>query len=463
MSDEPDDLDAPLPDFPGFSTLEKLGEGGMCEVYRVEGPDGERAIKVLTDTAKGSAERFAAEARMLQRLDHPNVLKVHALHDDATPPWIEMELLAGRDLEKTRRETGPVAPERAARWFADLANGLARVHAEGVRHRDIKPANIMLGHDGVPRLIDFGIARQTNTAHVTRQGFVVGTASYLPPEIFFDDDSRAIQDAEVADVYALGQSLCEVLTGESVHPRTKGGDAAALVRVMKDKVERPYLDPRDWLPSCPAGLAEIVVHATRQEPEDRLATATELEARLRGWLAQRTAAEAAPVTLLEGGTLPAPPTPAPAERRAEATAPPRPAPAPTPAPAPAPTATPAPVARVATGAAGAAGFMGVGTVALGSLALAVGLVGALWAWAPPPGPDAAAVRAVVAGQAHAVGACGLGSAEVVLRLEHRGSALAVERVQGSLDSKALACVRQALSAGAWPAGDWAIEVPLRRP
>jgi len=459
------DDDEPLPTFADLETLEKLGQGGMCEVYRVRDGERELAVKVLTDSQKGAVERFAAEARLLQSLDHPNVLKVHVLHDEDSPPWIEMELLAGKDLEETRRSEGPIAPERAARWFADLASGLAEVHAKGVRHRDIKPANIMLGHDGIPRLIDFGIARQTNTAHVTRQGFVVGTASYLPPEIFFDDNSRAIQDSEVADVYALGQTLCEVLTGESVHPRGQaGGDAAILVRIMKDKVERLHLDPRDWLSACPAGLADIVVSATKQEPEDRLATAHELEAALRRWLESRQLAEAAPVTTLKAGELPAPPTPAPAERREELAAtvdlPEPPSHTSTPAPAARPSATPAPVARVATGAAGAAGFMGIGAVGVGSLAVALGVVGALWYWAPKV-PTVEAQR-VLAAQVNDLASCQAGS-DLVVRITAADGRVAAAKVSGSVDGKAWACVESVLEDGAWPEGRWSLTAPLSRP
>jgi len=481
------DHDESLPTFAGFETLEKLGQGGMCEVYRVKSADGERAIKVLTDLTKGMVERFAAEARLLQDIDHANVLKVHALHDEAKPPWIEMELLAGKDLEENRRDEGPVGPERAARWFADLAGGLAEVHAHGVRHRDIKPANIMLGQDGVPRLIDFGIARQTNTAHVTRQGFVVGTASYLPPEIFFDDNSRDIQDSEVADVYALGQTLCEVLTGESVHPRGQaGGDAAVLVRIMKDKVERPHLDPREWLASCPDGLAEVVVRATKQEPEERLASATDLQQALRDWLSSRQVAEEAPITNLRPDQLPAPPvTPEPAQRWEEVHQPTTGSSGRTGRPGgsaarstsgsqsgSAPrraqrTATPAPagrVGRVATGAAGVGGLMGIGVVALASTVLAAIGVWALYAYAPSPVP-VDGIQEVLQAQVVDLAACqekATGELVNVSLTSTKGQVAAV-KASGKVDNSVWRCMEQVLEDGAWPAGDWKVTTPLQLP
>ncbi|MEQ1506987.1 MAG: serine/threonine-protein kinase, partial [Myxococcota bacterium] len=298
-----------LPTFAGWDTVEKLGEGGMCEVYRAR-PAGEagpeRAIKVLMDRSSTATRRFVDEAALLQRIDHPNVVKVHAIDAAARPPWLVMDLLGGRDLEETIKVDGAMDPERAARMFADLASGLAAVHAAGVRHRDIKPANLRLGTDGVPRLIDFGIARDAGAERQTRAGFVVGTASYLPPEVFSDDDPHAAQDSEAADVYALGQTLCEVLCGRVQHGHaTEGGtEASLLVRIMRDKLDREYLDPRDRGVPVPEALARIVQRATTREAADRTPSAAAFEQQLRGFLAGRASiATVAPVTRVDPALL----------------------------------------------------------------------------------------------------------------------------------------------------------------
>jgi eukaryotic-like serine/threonine-protein kinase len=286
-----------LPTFKGWETIEKLGEGGMCAVFRgrsLSDSTQDRAIKVLYDNAPNAVERFIDEARLLNEIEHKNVIKVDHIESEERPPWIVMQMLAGYDLEEGREE-GAMQPTRAAEIFADVANGLATVHSMGVRHRDIKPANIMMSHDGVAHLIDFGIARDTSKAHLTQQGFVVGTASYLPPEIFIEDDPGAIQDSEQADVYALGQSLCEVLSGSAVHSR-EGAGTTQMVAIIKDKMDRPHLDPREWRPGVPDALAEIVIAATMQEPAERISTAIEFEERLRQWLAERGSTEAAPVS-----------------------------------------------------------------------------------------------------------------------------------------------------------------------
>ena len=286
-----------LPTFKGWETIEKLGEGGMCAVFRgrsLSDPTQDRAIKVLYDNAPNAVQRFVEEAELLRQINHKNVIKVDHIEADERPPWIVMQMLAGYDLEEGREE-GAMQPERAAEIFADVADGLAVVHAMGVRHRDIKPANIMMSHDGIAHLIDFGIARDTSKAHLTQQGFVVGTAAYLPPEIFIEDDPGSIQDSEEADVYALGQSLCEVLAGAPVHSRD-GAGTTQMVAIIKDKMDRPHLDPREWRPGVPEGLAQIVIAATKQEPKERISTALDFEERLRQWLAERHSTESAPVS-----------------------------------------------------------------------------------------------------------------------------------------------------------------------
>ncbi|HHO51299.1 MAG TPA: serine/threonine protein kinase, partial [Deltaproteobacteria bacterium] len=324
--------DTDLPELPGWEILEKLGEGGMCAVYRVRPEAGgpECAIKMLLDHSEAARERFAREAQLLQRIDHPNVVRVHELRLERRP-WLVMDLLVGRDLLERMRHEGPMDPEWAARLFVDLADGLATVHELGVRHRDIKPANIMLGDDGIPRLIDFGIARDVANAHITQKGFVVGTASYLPPEVFTEDDTRNAQDAVEADVYALGQTLWEVLTGSPLHEGTKEGtEASLLVRIMRDKLDRPHLDPRTLAPHVPDGLAEVVSRATARELAERTPSARILAEDLKRWLSRRSSAEElAPVTWMDPRSLiplqRAAPTPVPIPVTIEPTAAPTPA------------------------------------------------------------------------------------------------------------------------------------------
>ncbi len=304
------------PDFGPWKIVEKLGEGGQCAVFRVRHEDDgkERALKVMLDAKEGSIERFVAEAQLLMTIDHPNILKVHALNTEGSTPWILMDLLGGMDLDEEITAKGPFEPERAARVIADIANGLAEVHARGVRHRDIKPANIMVGNDGIPKLIDFGIAREITRAHLTQAGMVIGTLAYLPPELFEEDDMAAVQDSETADVYALGQSLYELLTGDTTYPK-EGSTTKLMARVMREKLEKPFLDPRLRRAQVPEELAAVVRDATQQEPSARIHTAVDLEKRLRQWLIQWNDLNTAPVSRFDPSQLPLPPTPTPAPAR----------------------------------------------------------------------------------------------------------------------------------------------------
>lgn len=266
----------------------------MCAVYRVQREGEERAIKVLLDT--GKRDRFVAEARILMSLDHPNVIEVQELVE-GDPCFLVMDLLGGRDLEHHRDDGEKTSPEQAARWIADVASGLAAVHEAGLVHRDLKPSNLMLGSDGVVRLIDFGIAHDLRLDHRTAQNVLMGTATYLAPEMFITANPRALQDLPTADVFALGQTLCELLIGRAVHA-TSDEDGVSMARLMAEKLARESLDPREWL-EVPQGLAAIVMRATAADPDERTPTAAVLESELRAWLADRAQSETAPVSQLE--------------------------------------------------------------------------------------------------------------------------------------------------------------------
>lgn len=306
----------------------------MCAVYRVTSeadPTVERAVKVLLDDDPAMEARFIAEAELLASLDHPNLIDVFELHradpDQDQPAWIVMELLGGRDLEELRDDAEALSPDQVARWFADVAQGLQRVHERGIVHRDIKPSNLMLGHDGSPRLIDFGIARQTSSAHQTRAGVVVGTASYLAPEMFLESTNSHLQDDPRSDVYGLGQTLCELLIRKPIHEPAEHRGPDRLIKIMRDKISRPHLDPRQWDPSVPKGLAQVVIDATRQEPSERITTAAGLEQRLRAYLAERAGAGVtAPVNRVNSASLPPPPTPGTTRRALAPSLPPQSAP-----------------------------------------------------------------------------------------------------------------------------------------
>ena len=439
----------------GWEVLEKLGEGGMCAVFRARPEDGEgpeRAIKMLMDLSSQAVERFMSEAELLRDIDHPNVVRVHHWQSGRCP-WLVMDLLPGQDLLERMSRDGPMDPERAARLFADLANGLGVVHQMGVRHRDLKPANIMLGEDGVPRLIDFGIARHVRRAHVTQKGFVVGTASYLAPEVFTEDDMQSAQDGAAADVYALGQTLFEVLTGRPLHDALHtASDGATLVRIMRDKLERESLDPRDRLPHLPDGLAQVVMRATAREVAHRTPSADAFEADLRLWLERRvTSAEIAPVSV-----VPHRPPRAVAALARPVTL------EPTPVMGPPPRRGWARMALQAI--VGALGVVGVTAIAGGVVVVAAVGVGLLWAFRPPPS-HVNDVLHVVQQHAAELGACPGAGGDGVVRVELTvmdGKATRVRVVESTMEARTERCVRKTLGAVDYPVRERAyiVEIPV---
>lgn len=410
----------PLPSFGPWRAVEKLGEGGVCVVWHVRNEEdgSEGAIKVLADATADNVERFVREAQMLMEIDHPNILGVRSVAADARPPWYLMELLRGVDLDALRAK-GPVSPWHAASLIAQVADGLALVHGLGIRHRDIKPANIVIDARGIPKLIDFGIARRVQDTHQTTDGMVVGTAAYLAPEVWEADDPHAVQDTEASDVYALGQTLCELLIGRPIYERSGGN--TALGKILRDKLEREALDPRDWNPEVPEALAAVVRDATRREPGERIATAEALRLRLEGWDV--------------------------------------------PPPRPVPTGPPTAPIRRPSAAGAMAWRAGAGLIAIALLFLGTlgGLI-ALWQGRPrPPGPaDPRAVGAALIAQAGALRPCASGRpATVTATWVVSGGRTWHSRADSTTaDAATTTCVLRALDGLTWPRGTLAVTAPI---
>ena len=242
-------------DLPNESTLgpyrivRLLGRGGMGTVYEVEHVDlgVRRALKVFTRVDdEGLRRRFLAEGRLLARLVHPRLVRVHDLGVDAATGlvWFAMDLVlngtgAPRTLEDVRR-AGTVTEEQAAAWFVDLREALAYIHGMGVAHRDVKLENVLVDAEDHAVLSDFGVSRILDPDLRLAAGFtstatfvdgsaqrpVMGTLGYLSPEV---KAGRAATPS--ADLYALGVLMFRLLTGIWYEP---GTDALAL------------LEPFDW-------------------------------------------------------------------------------------------------------------------------------------------------------------------------------------------------------------------------
>lgn len=267
-----------------YELLERLGAGGMGEVWRARDRSlgREVAVKLLTPSALADEAgqeqllaRFALEARAAASLDSPYIVAVHDHGtDDGTPqptPYLVMALVQGRSLDQVLRESVRVAVADALRWGADVCRALDAAHSAGVVHRDIKPGNIMITRDGTAKVVDFGIAtfmeRAAGDSRLTRTGELpFGSVPYLAPERFRQEpgDGRT-------DLYALGCVLYELLVGRPPFTGTAAG-------VMYNHVNDAPLRPSRARAEVTAPVERLVLDLLAKDPADRPAdAATTLE------------------------------------------------------------------------------------------------------------------------------------------------------------------------------------------
>jgi hypothetical protein len=233
---------------------ERLGAGGHGQVWRAADLRlHERPValkRTRYDGDDGGADRVRREAENLARINHPHVVAIHDVVDDGGEVWVVMEYVAGRPLS----EAGRVPVEEAARYGAQLAGGLAAVHAHGILHRDVKPANVLLTDDGFAKLADFGISRPLhNDETVTATGALTGTPGYLAPEV-----AKGGRFTEAADVWSLGATLYYALEGTT--PFGDDNAHALLWKTVSEEV-RP--------PTRAGSVAPVMLRMLARKPGDR--------------------------------------------------------------------------------------------------------------------------------------------------------------------------------------------------
>ncbi len=254
----------------------RLGTGGMAIVYC--GTDlllrRRVAIKVLRDQFSSDDDfikRFSYEAQAAARLSHPNIVNVYDFGREGDAYFIVMELVEGETLASILRDEHRVPESVAIDYATQIAAGLAFAHRQGLLHRDVKPANILVTHDDVVKLSDFGIARAVaeNAIGVTQPGMVMGSVAYVSPE---QAQGREL-DAR-SDLYSLGVVLYQMITGRL--PFT--GETPVAVALKHVGEPAPALDASTGV--SPA-LASIVATLLQKDPAARFASATELGRALR--------------------------------------------------------------------------------------------------------------------------------------------------------------------------------------
>ncbi len=264
-----------------YQTGERLGSGGMSNVYKATDLILERtvAVKVLAEHLSDDERfvaRFRREALAVAKLIHPNIVQVYDTGVDDGRHYIVMEYVEGRSGAQILQRQGPVGPEIAAEVGIQACAGLDYAHRRGIIHRDVKPGNLMVvggpvgGGEMTVKLTDFGIARAIEQTRITQVGSVVGTAAYLAPE-----QVRGEEATPATDVYALGVVLYQFLTGRLPY---EGSSLAELA--VRQQNEKP-LPPSTYNDEVPESLGNAVLCALEGEPNRRYASASELESGLR--------------------------------------------------------------------------------------------------------------------------------------------------------------------------------------
>ena len=247
----------------------RIARGGMATVYEALDQRLDRvcAVKVMHSGLGDDhdfAARFVREARSAARLSHPNVVAVFDQGDDDGTLFLAMEYIPGHTLRDVIRKEAPMPPAKALTLLEPVLSALAAAHNAGLIHRDVKPENVLLADDGRVKVADFGLARAVSaeTQHTATGGVLIGTVSYLAPELVVD--GRA--DAR-SDVYAAGVLLYEMLTGRKPH------EGESPIQVAYKHVHEDVPPPSEEVRGIPPYVDALVARATARDPQLRPADA----------------------------------------------------------------------------------------------------------------------------------------------------------------------------------------------
>ena len=261
-----------------YQITDKIGQGGMGEVYRASDTklDREVAIKVLPEGFANDPERlsrFEREAKTLAALNHPNIMVIHDVGLHERIPYLVTELLEGRTLRDALKG-GSLSSSRTMDYTQQVAHGMAAAHGKGIIHRDLKPENLFVTKDGQIKVLDFGLAKLnappkedslTESEASTQPGRVLGTPAYMSPEQVRGEPADAR-----SDIFSFGCVGFEMLTGG----RAFGRDTP--VETMNAVLNDEPLDLDKISPDISPPLARVVRRCLEKEPESRFQSAKDL-------------------------------------------------------------------------------------------------------------------------------------------------------------------------------------------
>lgn len=267
-----------------YQITEKIGMGGMAEVYKATDSTLGRtvAVKVMLPQYASDpnfAARFRQEAQAAANLSSPYIVNIYDWGRDGDSYYIVMEYVRGTDLKTAIQQRGSIHPRKVAEIGSQVCSALSVAHGYDIIHRDIKSANIMVQGDGNVKVMDFGIAQAGNSG-MTQDSSVLGTAHYVSPE-----QAQGKKLTPASDLYSLGIVLYEAATGQLPF------DGPDVVSVAMKQVSDLPVPPRQINPNIDPQFEAIIMTALQKSPDDRFATAKEMQRAIDDYLSGRATAE----------------------------------------------------------------------------------------------------------------------------------------------------------------------------
>ena len=261
--------------FGEYELKDELGRGGMGVVYKARQTSMNRdvALKMIINrgySSEDSIRRFYQEAKAAGQLAHRNIVRAYTAGEHDGQHYFSMELIEGRNLRQIVAHNDEQMPTKTiARYMKAIAEGVQFAHERGIVHRDLKPANVIVDDNDVPKIADFGLAKDLNPedSFETASGSVVGTPSYMAPE---QAASRRDQIGPRTDIYSLGAILYDLLTGQP--PFKEDTPVGTLMLVINKEVD----PPSDINPDCHRDLEAICMKCLEKKPSDRYGSSAEL-------------------------------------------------------------------------------------------------------------------------------------------------------------------------------------------